>query len=344
MDENIQEQSNHDTYTPLISSFRIKKFSITLNLILYKIQVSLLDISLSIRVARQMDCYYYEAIYKLEDLQKISSVFSVYNKLQEIYKLLINKIEKYQISIEENFDYLNMIFYFFVDSYKESISLFLVQSQIFDYKIILREMRSTILNLTEKIKILESKVKDKSIQSSKIITDKEVVSLIKNWINSEAKNISFELLYRSSIHGNMAYDFHRKCDNRGATICFIKTRENFIFGGFTSINWETSYNYGKHDPYAFIFSLNLKQKYKISDTDHVILCDPSMLCTYGYGYDICVRDTFSSCYVNFPTSFGTKEISKKNCINGGKCYFSVAELEVYLVNNYVTHTPCPLTS
>jgi hypothetical protein len=341
--EQIHEQSCHFTPTPPVGSFRIKKFVITLNSIVYKIQVSLLDISISIRLTRQMDIYYYEGIFKLEDFQNINRLFGVCNNLQEIYKILINKIEKYEISIEEKFDYLNMMFYFSLDSNKESITITLPQNQIIDYKILLKEMRSTILNLSERIKVLESKVKDKSIESSKIITQKDEIYLIKNWINAEAKNISFQLLYRSSSHGNMAYDFHRKCDNKGATISFIKTRENLIFGGFTSLNWDTSFNYGKHDPYAFIFSLNLKEKYKISDADHVILCDPHLLCTYGQGYDICVRDRFTSCYVNFPTSYGVEE-NPKNCINGGKCYFSVVELEVYLVSNYVTHTPCPLTS
>ena len=69
---------------------------------------------------------------------------------------------------------------------------------------------------------------------------------IKQWLNkpnskSNYKNLeNISLLYRGSRDGFKASDFHRLCDNKGETLVIIKSTDNYIFGGYTSINWEST--------------------------------------------------------------------------------------------------------
>ena len=64
----------------------------------------------------------------------------------------------------------------------------------------------------------------------------------------------FKLIYRASRDGYEASRFHAKCDNQPSTLTIIKTLFGYIFGGYTSVAWESSFSY-KADPNAFIFSL-----------------------------------------------------------------------------------------
>ncbi len=44
-----------------------------------------------------------------------------------------------------------------------------------------------------------------------------------------------------SVNGNVvSEDFHRLCDNKGATITIIRSTSGWIFGGFTSASWTSS--------------------------------------------------------------------------------------------------------
>ena len=64
----------------------------------------------------------------------------------------------------------------------------------------------------------------------------------------------FKLLYRATIDGVGASDFHGKCDNQPRTLTIIKTIKGYIFGGYTSIAWGDKGGY-TNDDNAFIFSL-----------------------------------------------------------------------------------------
>ena len=49
-------------------------------------------------------------------------------------------------------------------------------------------------------------------------------------------------------------DFHKKCDNKGPTVTLIKSEEEYIFGGYTSISWSNGYDICL-DNNSFIFTL-----------------------------------------------------------------------------------------
>ena len=64
----------------------------------------------------------------------------------------------------------------------------------------------------------------------------------------------FNLLFRASEHGFSAQKFHSLCDNKGATIVIIKSKNGNVFGGYTSKSWISSdgFAWGR-DEKAFLF-------------------------------------------------------------------------------------------
>ena len=59
-----------------------------------------------------------------------------------------------------------------------------------------------------------------------------------------------------SENGSSSNDFHKYCDNQGATLTLIKTTGNVIFGGFTPLSWSSSYRgHCDYSKKTFVFSL-----------------------------------------------------------------------------------------
>ena len=52
--------------------------------------------------------------------------------------------------------------------------------------------------------------------------------------------LKLKLLYKASRDGFEYSDFHSRCDNKGPTICLIKSEHEKTFGGFTNLNWNSS--------------------------------------------------------------------------------------------------------
>ena len=117
-----------------------------------------------------------------------------------------------------------------------------------------------------------------------------------------------------SENGTSSKDFHKKCDNQGPTLTLVKTTKNKIFGGFTPLAWKSHGGLTKDlNNQTFIFSLNLKKKYK-------------MINSKGYGID-CANDygpNFGNC------DFYLKENMKKGASYANKScnFFSNNNLEL----------------
>ena len=99
-------------------------------------------------------------------------------------------------------------------------------------------------------------------QIYKIKTD--ILSLI---LNQSEKSIEFinklldwsgfkslKLLYRGTRDGMTSKDFHNKCDNKGKTISLFLNDKGNIFGGYSSIPWESNGGEKKADD-CFLFTL-----------------------------------------------------------------------------------------
>lgn len=106
------------------------------------------------------------------------------------------------------------------------------------------------------------------INSSIIKNDLKKFNLLNNWIKEkmDKDQIKYELIFKMSENGTRAEDFHKFCNDKGATLTIIKTTGNQMFGGFTPLDWKSlSNNYELIDKTrrTFLFSLNLMKKFEM---------------------------------------------------------------------------------
>jgi len=155
-------------------------------------------------------------------------------------------------------------------------------------------------------------------------------------------NDKWSLLYRATRDGFGAKDFHLKCDGHSNTLTLLKAKETeFIFGGFTSVEWDSS-SYYKPDRNAFIFSLTnkdnkpLKMKFNPNEHHHAIFCHSEFGLTFGYGSDIIIENNANTTmkshsdlgksYPHPQYAYGTNEAAT---FLAGSFEFQLDEIEVY---------------
>ncbi|KAJ5074729.1 pep-cterm sorting domain-containing protein [Anaeramoeba ignava] len=201
--------------------------------------------------------------------------------------------------------------------------------------------------IEKKEKIL--KQKDEEIQNlkllkifsnSKIIKDIEYVKKLQEWINDNDFFSKMKKGFSTKKDGFNSKKWHSKCDNKGKTLVIIKTKDNFIFGGFTQVGWTTdkskwnkddsfslssesdsdldsdskldypNYGYGNiPDPNAFIFSLRndkgdrKPEKFTIQKGNENVAIFYHL--HYGpiFGNDIRLNSKLKSGYSNFGESY-----------------------------------------
>ncbi|KAJ5067397.1 pep-cterm sorting domain-containing protein [Anaeramoeba ignava] len=254
-------------------------------------------------------------------------------KIQDQISNIIDKIRFINFSKEELEDTLKQ------DLIPNQISQKLIQFQ-------------KLQNEKENSFIFKSKFK------SKIISEKYHSKKLKEWINDDKFFSKMKKGYSAQKDGFDCKKWHDICDNKGKTLIIIKTKDNFIFGGFTSIGFTTNKSKWRKedrnnekgyifDSNAFIFTLrndknNRKpQKFPIRESHqkysifyNYSSCGPD----FGFsGFDFSLdshlqpfRSNFGYSY-NLPNgiNYGTKE---------AKCYLAgsynswvVDELETYFI-------------
>ena len=161
--------------------------------------------------------------------------------------------------------------------------------------------------------------------NSKILLDEDFNFLFPN------KNVFKDLLFCSDLDGDNILTYHNKCDKIPNTLTIIKTKDNFIFGGFTTNFFESSPYIWKEDENSFIFSINLKKKFYPKDKKKAILSVKYMGPTFGDGYDVYLHDKFLSeeqKYYNIKDN--TYNLKKYELTNGNKSYI-INKVEVWKI-------------
>ena len=197
--------------------------------------------------------------------------------------------------------------------------------------------------IKEKLQETQKKYEEENVKQKEriknLFKDSAIVKLdekkmINDWIDPyNEKNITSELLFRTSVDGDNSGTFHTKCDKKGPTITFIKTTAGKRIGGFTMISW-TSYGNYREDKDAFIFSLDTFQKFvQWRNVGYAIYDHSSYGPTFG-NHDLyiasgCKSNQSSYCNSNQSYSF----YNSYNLINTGSqnTAFQVADYEVYLI-------------
>ncbi|KAJ5075870.1 pep-cterm sorting domain-containing protein [Anaeramoeba ignava] len=167
-------------------------------------------------------------------------------KLQNQISNLINKIRFIDFPKEELEDILkeNLI--------PKQISEKIIEFQKLQENINERELNQFIEKENQNSFIFKSRFFFKS----KIIQEKEHFKKLKEWINDDEFFSKMKLGYSAKKDGFSCNTWHEKVRDKGKTLIIIKTTQNYIFGGFTSIGFqEQNLNAKTPDPKAFIFSL-----------------------------------------------------------------------------------------
>ncbi|KAJ5069651.1 pep-cterm sorting domain-containing protein [Anaeramoeba ignava] len=204
-------------------------------------------------------------------------------------------------------------------------------------------------------KYLEFKKNFPQFADSEIITNEEYAKKLQEWINDNDFS-KMKLGFSAKINGFDSEIWHSICDNKGKTLIIIKTKDNFIFGGFTQVGWTKDkskwreedrnkyYGFIK-DSNAFIFSLRndkgdrKPEKFTIKQGEEKYAIFYYL--NYGptFGTDIFVDSDLKSGYSDFGYSYnlpdrityGTNEA--KSYLAGSYDEWVVDELETYFIEN-----------
>ena len=184
---------------------------------------------------------------------------------------------------------------------------------------------------------------------------------LKQWLqkpndNLDIKNIkNISLLYRGSRDGFKSSVFHELCDQKGETLVIIKSTDNYIFGGYTSINWDSTKwngkigkeNNARRDGKGLEFVFTLKNPHGIRPSkfnikrewlSHSICCDINLGPIFGCN-DIriennCNVNSNSFKYYDFnPGEYCFDDTTgKKRMLFTGSSTFKVEEIEVFTIS------------
>ncbi|KAJ5067075.1 hypothetical protein M0811_13337 [Anaeramoeba ignava] len=185
----------------------------------------------------------------------------------------------------------------------------------------------------------------KPFSNSEIIQDIEYIQTLKEWINDNDFFSKMNLGFSAKKDGFSAQNWHKAVDNKGKTLVIIKTKDNFIFGGFTQVGWQGKKGYIS-DSNAFIFSLrNDKgdrnpQKFtiKYGKEQYAIVDDSENGPIFGYSWrDWNLKSNLQPGYSNFGESYNLPKGIKygtdlaQTYLSGSYTSSVVVELETYFI-------------
>ncbi|CDW80153.1 UNKNOWN [Stylonychia lemnae] len=190
----------------------------------------------------------------------------------------------------------------------------------------------------EELKVNESEFKKKF----RALVDSQVTYNLSQQASLLQLEGHCSLLYKGSKHGFRAQDFHSRCDNKGPTVSFILSNHGQVFGGYTSVPWQTPEKLfqPKKDSTAYLFQLNKNSKHPIYQNfvDHAVGHFKNQILQFGLA-DIHIEDECNLKNTN-QCSIGNTFKPPKNLKYGenemmdylaGANKFKVLEIEVYKI-------------
>ena len=292
---------------------------------IYNIEIIQLYYLLSFKILKEnLNEIYYLSI---EEIKSQNNYFNKFNNLEEIIKDINEKYNNNNLNLKEDnfklyFNFNNeILFYLNKNNNNNNNELILsLSNKIYDLSKIISYQSSIISTFSKKINNLENILNVFSLLSN------DDMNLLKNFISPTNLNeIDFKLIYKKFLHGIDIQNYHNLIDNKGPTITIIKTKDNFKFGAYTIQNIDKSDLY-KIDENAFLFSLNLKEKYNTKDKYHSIKCynKASEVNFFGKGPDLDPRDLIEG-------NLNPKTFLNDLRLNNNKSTFYIEDMEVYKV-------------
>lgn len=193
------------------------------------------------------------------------------------------------------------------------------------------------------------------IDYQRFFTDTELLdpghkAILASWLGKEQ---TWKLQYRASVHGFGARPFHKRCDDKGATVTVARSEDGYLFGGYNGRSWAPwdDPQSGGSKPEAksapFIFSLTnpwegvgpmrLMHRSGLEATTCNINFGPvwggaqgSDLKIFGYptGSSKFAKSALGTVYEVPPAS----SLYSPSTFLAGKDHFPIVEVEVFVVN------------
>ena len=291
----------------------------------------------------------YNLLLDLEQLININKYFNQFESINEVKSSFETLIEMKKISLinEEKEIKIKIInplnkneFYISIPLKEKSL-----KNEIDSIIPYITSLNDKINKLENRVSILENKVnelysikeeycklKTKNIEKeNKLFQESNIIKsedekIILSWF--DRKPLRFNLLLNTKKDGDLTSTFYQKCGNKCPTMLFVKTTNGDIFGGYTTQLWSKSGF--SADEKSFVFSLNLKQKYKVTNKDKAILFRDSYFQFGRCCFRICNNcTTNSSNYIN--DNKNSYDIPSGYALTGGQSNFVVSSYEVYQI-------------
>ncbi|KAJ5074678.1 hypothetical protein M0811_08033 [Anaeramoeba ignava] len=193
--------------------------------------------------------------------------------------------------------------------------------------------------------------------NSEIIKDIEYVKKLQEWINDNDFFYKMKKGFSAKRDGFDCENWHKAVDGKGKTLVIIKTKDNFIFGGFTKVGWtkdkskwrEEDRNRNRNNDYgyiidsnAFIFSLrNYKgdrkpEKFTIKKGKEEYAIYYDLNSGPFFGCDIELNSNLQNGYSNFGKSYNLPNgieyrTNEAQSYLAGSFRWVVDELETYFI-------------
>lgn len=192
----------------------------------------------------------------------------------------------------------------------------------------LQQMSTDKLNVKQETPSLLIREYNEKHFDSKIIKSYDEISFIIQLI--PRANFFFKRLYRATEDGDYFTSLVRKVGRVKGTIVIVETEEGHKFGGYTEEEWSTEGTVEiKEDPNAFLFSIDHKKKYPVSQKSTAIEINPDNLVKFNRDLIIsehCLSNHKSSS--SFPKGYSTLD-TNANELTSGETMFKVKEIEIF---------------
>jgi len=182
-------------------------------------------------------------------------------------------------------------------------------------------------SLKDKLSLYENKTNGLYEKFNNKIIESDY-KLINEWINDDLKNFKYKLLYKATIHGFSAKQFHFNVDGSTNILVIAITEKNDKIGGFTPVSF--SCRSGAYTPdnskQSFLFSLSKILKFKIIDPSKAVFGYSEYGPTFGGGHDLIIPDNsdINRCSSNLGFSYDNPQ--KHKLFEGDQI---MKEIEVY---------------
>ena len=288
----------------------------------------------------------YSKEFTLKDLSQNGKFFKLFDDIASCIISLKETFENKKPRIKEENNYIELTIIPLLTAMGETTLIIPIKKSddkeiINNLCDIIKVQANDIKDLKERVNILEEKmkkleenniikrIKNKDGLIGDIIKNEEQYNLICDYIDKN-KDFKFEFLYKGTLDGDTYNIFHKKCDNQGPTISIIESTDGQIFGGYASKSWDINSKSDIPDPDSFLFNINIKKKYCVSN-------NKGLFKSIGYICDI-GGDSFHELWLdnNYLSKYGWCDngngFNFKNYeLSGGKKQFKVKEYEVYKV-------------